>query len=186
MGVILLGTLTGAAMVGGCSTSSSTSAPGSSSSAPGSAISAPPPVIAPPPVVVPPPAIVPPSDDQTTQAPPITTSQPAPPTTTAAPQPPNHPTPGTTIPGEGLTLQQAADLQKSVDNGHQPWRLDRVQVAKFFVQARFDWTNVQTSTGAPMIVFVTNQDGSKVTLHLTQPATHGDHGIWVVESGVWD
>ncbi|MGW4772887.1 hypothetical protein ACWEO2_33235 [Nocardia sp. NPDC004278] len=76
-------------------------------------------------------------------------------------------------------------MQKAVDSGHQPWRLDRIQVAKTFVQNRFGWTNVRTSGDAPTIVFVTNSDGGKVGLNLSQPATQGAHGIWVVQSGMW-
>ncbi|AYF75919.1 hypothetical protein D7D52_21085 [Nocardia yunnanensis] len=116
--------------------------------------------------------------------PPVTPTQ-APPTS-KPPVTQSNPPAGTTFTGEGLTAAQAAAEQQAVDAGHQPWRLDTVQVAKTFVAGRFGWTTVQTSTGAPMVVFVTNQDGSKVTLHLIQPATKGDAGIWEVDSGVWD
>jgi hypothetical protein len=71
--------------------------------------------------------------------------------------------------GEGLGAQQITDLQKAADSGHQPWRLDRLHVAKTFVQSRFGWTSVQTSGSAPTIVFVTNSDGGKVALNLSQP-----------------
>lgn len=188
VGVMLAGVLAGAVAMSGCSTSSSTSTPGSP------AISGTPPAVVAPSDTSGPPA---PSGDQAVPSRPQAQS-PITPTETAAPQPitsvpaataqqsvTNHPAPDTTFAGEGLTVQQAIELQKSVDGGHQPWRLDRVQVAKSFVQGRFGWTSVQTSTGAPMVVFVTNQDGSKVALHLAQPATQGDHGIWVVDSGVW-
>ncbi|GAB2534345.1 hypothetical protein GCM10027167_44100 [Nocardia heshunensis] len=118
------------------------------------------------------------------ELPPPTVTTPVPPVSPTTPNP--NPPPGTTFTGEGLTAAQATAEQQAVDNGHQPWRLDTVSVAKAFVQGRFGWTNVQTSTGAPMVVFVTNQDGSKVSLHLIQPATKGDKGIWEVDSGVWD
>ncbi|MFJ4655518.1 acyl transferase [Nocardia sp. NPDC088792] len=121
-----------------------------------------------------------------TTATPSDTTTPPEVTTSLVPVSPVSPAPGTTFSGEALTPQQATGLQTAVDSGHQPWRLDQVQVAKSFVQARFGWTNVQTSMGAPMVVFVTSSDGAKVSLHLTQPATQGDHGIWVVDSGVWD
>ncbi|MFI1912584.1 acyl transferase [Nocardia sp. NPDC020380] len=122
----------------------------------------------------------------TTATAPDTTTPPEVTTSLVPPTSPVSPSSGTTFSGEGLTPQQATDLQTAVNSGHQPWRLDQVQVAKSFVQARFGWTSVQTSMGAPMVVFVTNSDGAKVSLHLTQPATQGDHGIWVVDSGVWD
>lgn len=111
----------------------------------------------------------------------ITPVQTTPPTRTTAP----YPAAGTTFGGEGITGQAATDLQKAVDAGHQPWRLDRIQVAEAFVQQRFGWTNTSAETGAPMVVFVNNGSGGKVALHLVQPATAGDHGIWVVDSGVW-
>ncbi|MGW4246508.1 hypothetical protein [Nocardia sp. NPDC004722] len=117
--------------------------------------------------------------------PPVLTS-PGAPVTPVPSTPQANPPSGTTFAGEGLTDAQANAEQQAVDSGHQPWRLDTVMVAKAFVQGRFGWTTVQTSTGAPMVVFVTNSDGSKVTLHLIQPATKGDKGIWEVDSGVWD
>ncbi|MFI7000441.1 acyl transferase [Nocardia sp. NPDC050175] len=144
----------------------------------------------------------------TTSSPPATSRPPAPTSTTvvsphsasrsAAAQPSTsapgpsrqsasntHPPSGTTFAGEGLTAQQSSDLQQAVDNGHQPWRLDRVQVAKVFAQQRFGWSDSQAETGAPTVVFLTGPDGSRIALHLTQPATRGDQGIWVVDSGVW-
>lgn len=188
VGVMVLGVLAGAAVICGCSNSSTTPPLGSS------AISGTTPVAVAPSGTSGAPAT---SGDQVAPSQPQAQS-PINPSETAAPQPitsvpadtaqqppANHPAPGTTFAGEGLTIQQATDLQKSVDGGHQPWRLDRVQVAKSFVQGRFGWTSVQTSTDAPTVVVVTNQDGSKVALNLAQPATQGDHGIWVVETGVW-
>ncbi|MFJ9363537.1 acyl transferase [Nocardia sp. NPDC101769] len=102
------------------------------------------------------------------------------------PEPSTEPQAGTTFPGEGLTAQQARDLQQGVDGGHQPWRLDRVQVAKAFVQQRFGWATVQAAADGPTSVVVTNQDGGKLTLQVGQPVTQGSHGIWVVDGGAWD
>ncbi|WP_328401788.1 acyl transferase [Nocardia sp. NBC_00403] len=121
---------------------------------------------------------------------PTSPESPAPQPTTSAsastqPNSSSFPPSGTPFGGEGLGAQQITDLQKAVDSGHQPWRLDRIQVAKTFVQSRFSWTSVQTSGGAPTIVFVTNSDGGKVALNLSQPATQGAQGIWVVQSGMW-
>ncbi|WP_405164627.1 acyl transferase [Nocardia sp. NBC_01499] len=165
--VILLGLLTGAIVLSGCASTSSPASTGRSpasttvSDTPVSSASAP---------------TQPSTSAPGTTAAPVTSTQPAANT---------HPPSGTTFTGEGLTTQQASDLQQAVDNGHQPWRLDRVQVAKTFAQQRFGWSDVQAETGAPVVVFITNHDGSKVALHLAQPATRGDHGIWVVDSGVW-
>ncbi|MBU3063013.1 hypothetical protein KO481_15955 [Nocardia sp. NEAU-G5] len=178
---MLVGVFAGAAVLGGCSTTT-TPASTTSSTAVTSSDTPSGPNASPAPETSP----GPPSQDQAipsdSVAPQPITSVPA---TTSQQPVTGRPAPGTTFTGEGLTAAQAADLQTAVNGGHQPWRLDRVQVAKSFVQNRFGWTSVQTSTGAPMVVFVTNQDGGKVALHLVQPATQGDHGIWMVDSGVW-
>ncbi|MBY8861283.1 hypothetical protein K7711_32740 [Nocardia sp. CA2R105] len=111
---------------------------------------------------------------------------PATPGTAASPPPNAHPAAGTPFPGEGMTVAQVENLQQAVDGGHQPWRLDRVAVAKSFAQARFGWSNAQTSTGAaPNVIYLTNSDGTRVFVHLIQPATQGPHGIWTVDSGAW-
>ncbi|MEC3920243.1 hypothetical protein [Nocardia sp. CDC160] len=131
---------------------------------------------------------VPTSSDQTiptetTDPQPITS---APPTSTPAPTL-SRPVAGTPFPGEGLTAQQSSDLQKSVDGGHQAWRLDEIQVAKTFAMQRFGWTNVQANTGPfADIIVITNQDNGKVALHCSQPVTIGSRGIWVVDSGTWN
>ncbi|MFE3195000.1 hypothetical protein ACFXHA_38755 [Nocardia sp. NPDC059240] len=184
---------TGVAVLSGCSTSSSpgptttpptttvvtpTSASSTAAPAPTGTGGPEPSIVMPTPQLPTPPVVPPPFSTVPTS--PSTPSTPNPST------PQTNPPAGTTFTGEGLTDAQAQTEQQAVDGGHQPWRLDTVMVAKAFVQGRFGWTNVQTSTGAPMVVFVTNQDGSKVTLHLIQPATKGDKGIWEVDSGVWD
>ncbi|WP_405497810.1 acyl transferase [Nocardia sp. NBC_00511] len=107
----------------------------------------------------------------------------SPPTTSPAT---GYPPSGTTFSGENMTAGQITDLQQAVDNGHQPWRLDRVSVAKSFLQGRFGWTDVQTEFGPPTVLFVTNKDGGKLSVHLVQPATQGDNGIWEVASGTWN
>jgi hypothetical protein len=178
---MLVGVFAGAVVMGGCSTTSTpTSTTSSAAVAPSDTSSAPNASAAP---------ATSPGTSSQDQASPTDSVVPQP--ITSIPATPSQspftgrPAPGTTFPGEGMTSAQAADLQTAVNAGHQPWRLDRVQVAKSFAQNRFGWSSVQTSTGAPMVVFVTNQDASKVALHLVQPATQGEHGIWVVDSGVW-
>ncbi|MFJ4654636.1 acyl transferase [Nocardia sp. NPDC088792] len=124
-----------------------------------------------------------PMSAETTDPQPVTSV----PTTTAAAPTADHPVAGTPFPGEGLTAQQASDLQNAVNDGHQPWRLDELQVAKSFVQARFGWADAQARTGpVAAFVIVTGPDGSQVAVHCVQPVTQGSHGIWVVESGTWN
>ncbi|WP_327138757.1 hypothetical protein [Nocardia sp. NBC_01327] len=184
--VAVLGTLTAAVVITGCSTTSTTT--GQPSSTASTVVTAPS-SSAPSPSGNGPGTSQPGGDDG--NPPPVSPGSPespAPQPTTSAPAQPgssSHPPSGTPFGGEGLSAQQITDLQKAVDGGHQPWRLDRIQVAKTFVLGQFGWSDVQTSGDAPNIVFVTNSDGSKVGLNLSQPATQGSQGIWVVQSGMW-
>jgi len=86
--------------------------------------------------------------------------------------------------GEDLTADQAAQLQRDVDAGHQPWRLDQVAVAEAFVAGRLGWTDVDARLTDPQTVEVANRpDGGTVTLQLQQPVREGPDGIWVVSAG---
>ncbi|WP_210716629.1 hypothetical protein [Amycolatopsis acididurans] len=139
-----------------------------------------------------------------TQAPPATTTttSPAPgsATTTQATTPPRTtttvkttpttaqqgPAAGTTFAGEGMSAHDADALQDSVDQGHQPWRIDAASVAATFVLTRFGWNNPDVALADPHTAEVTNPaDGRVVSLQLRQPAHEGAGGIWVVDSGVW-
>ncbi len=96
------------------------------------------------------------------------------------------PTPGTSIPGEPLATHGAEQLQREVDEGHQPWRTDMAAVAEAFVHHQLGWTDATARLADPHTVEVTNEaDGRIVVLQLRQPAREGDGGIWVVVSGVW-
>lgn len=182
--VSIVGVIASASLIGACSSTSSTSSPASTpatttaaaSSTPGDTTVLPPSTSARPPVVPVTPTVAPP----VIQSP---VSPVSPPTTSPAT---GYPPSGTTFSGENMTAGQITDLQQAVDNGHQPWRLDRVSVAKSFLQGRFGWTDVQTEFGPPTVLFVTNKDGGKLSVHLVQPATQGDNGIWEVSSGTWN
>ena len=96
------------------------------------------------------------------------------------------PAPGTTFAGESIDSERAAELQMEVDQGHEPWRLDQSSVAAMFAGERFGWTDVEIALDDPHTVQVTDPDTQHVvSLQLRQPATEGDTGIWVVDSGVW-
>jgi hypothetical protein len=135
-------------------------------------------------------------DDGTPSAgssPPAGTSAPsttaAPTTTTAtATHGPGAPTitPGTILPGEDISPEQAAALQQSIDEGHQPWRVHPDMVAEAYVADRFGWDDVQSALADPHTVEITNRpDGEMVTLLLRQPVREVERGIWVVVSGVY-
>ena len=113
----------------------------------------------------------------------LTTATAAPPKTTTTTT--QKPTP-VTFPGETMSAADAAALQQSVDQGHQPWRVDRTMVAEAFVRSRFGWQNPVAQLTDQHTVEVTNPaDGRIVSLQLSQPARQGQGGIWIVASGVW-
>jgi hypothetical protein len=96
------------------------------------------------------------------------------------------PAPGTTFAGEDVSAEHAADLQREVDEGHEPWRLDQSSVATTFAGHRFGWTDVEIALDDPHTVQVTDTAGRHVvSLQLRQPAREGQTGMWVVDSGVW-
>jgi hypothetical protein len=87
--------------------------------------------------------------------------------------------------GEGLSDMQATELQAAVDGGHQPWRLDQARVATAFVEGRFGWTEVDSTSLGPLTILVTDRASrQRVALQVRQPARQGSGGIWVVASGV--
>ena len=91
---------------------------------------------------------------------------------TTTPHGPGSPTmtPGTILPGENIPPEQAAALQQSIDEGHQPWRVHPDMVAEAYVASRFGWDDVQAALADPHTVEITNRpDGRMVTLQLRQP-----------------
>lgn len=104
----------------------------------------------------------------------------------SAPWTPPTITAGTALPGEDLTPAQAAALQQSVDEGHQPWRVHADMVADSYVRNRFGWEDARVAMADPHTAEITNRpDGHMVTLQLRQPVREGPTGIWVVSSGVY-
>ena len=84
--------------------------------------------------------------------------------------------------GDEAVTTEADLLQESVDNGHQPWRLDIEQVAMDFV--RRDRGITQGGTwevqGESRVIF-RQADGYEMVIDLYQPAKKGEGGIWEVE-----
>jgi hypothetical protein len=80
---------------------------------------------------------------------------------------------------------QAAELQRSVDGGAQPWLLDPAEVALAYAAAAHAWDSAQAVTAAGgSTVDLTGPDGTRRTLTLAQPATAGPAGIWVVTGDI--
>jgi hypothetical protein len=89
----------------------------------------------------------------------------------------------TELPGESIAGERARRLQEAVDDGHQPWRLDALQVAVSFADARFGWTDADSRLLDPHTAEVTNRaTGEKARLRLAQPAREGSRGIWAIVS----
>ncbi|MGK2320134.1 acyltransferase [Gordonia rhizosphera] len=110
----------------------------------------------------------------------------APPSVPELPEPEEGATEsGASFPGEDLSADEAEALQRAVDAGSQPWRLEPTLVAEAFVAGRFGWNDVDARAADPHTVEVTNRvDGSIVVLQLRQPVREGSDGIWVVLDGV--
>tara|TARA_Y100000310_G_C20295963_1_gene629402 strand:+ start:107 stop:529 length:423 start_codon:yes stop_codon:yes gene_type:complete len=85
---------------------------------------------------------------------------------------------------------QLEELQKAVDEGHQPWRLDPIEVAKtesleygFRQQDRFALVSQELGTAPAATYFAyieVEHRGKLYTMQLYQPQTIGDGGIWTL------
>ncbi len=77
-------------------------------------------------------------------------------------------------------------LQKSVDNGHQPWRLNPKDVAIQFIRETLKIEDGEVSEVSGNFVdsrvIFKKADGSSIAIDLYQPAKKGIGGIWEVES----
>ncbi|HET9725148.1 MAG TPA: hypothetical protein VFR44_15085 [Actinomycetota bacterium] len=96
-----------------------------------------------------------------------------------------------------LTAEDLAAAQASVDDGHQPWRLDPAQTAAAFAVNVFDWdpsdvetTPARSSDGAVRVT-ISNRGLASLLLTPPKPApetritlqqlgTQGESGVWTV------
>lgn len=78
------------------------------------------------------------------------------------------------------------EIQESVDNGHQPWRLNPEDTALKFVMETLRFEGTAVLSGNPekehARVLFTKLTGEEIHIDLYQPATKGKYGIWEVES----
>ncbi len=78
---------------------------------------------------------------------------------------------------------QAQQLQRDVDQGHTPWRLDPLQVAREDGQklgfASGDRFELLRQTGGQATVRAVH-GGQTYEIQLTQPAKTGPSGIWMI------
>lgn len=87
---------------------------------------------------------------------------------------------------ENLSYAQMRDLQRQVDNGHFPWRLDYEQVMQSYISGQGE--NVE---GGSLISFAGDDEKCSGTyevgnyrylIELFRPIDKTEHGIWIVRS----
>ena len=87
---------------------------------------------------------------------------------------------------ENLTYEQIEDLQKQVDKGHYPWRIDYKEVIKEFLTAKGIKVDSGTITvltdGIANIDAAFTTENTEYVIDLFKPFIRADKGIWVVRS----
>ena len=87
---------------------------------------------------------------------------------------------------ENLSYAQIKDLQRQVDNGHFPWRLDYEQVIQMYLSGMGEPVE-----NGKLTYFAGDGEGcvgtydmgdKRYTLELFKPADKSEHGIWIVRS----
>jgi hypothetical protein len=114
----------------------------------------------------------------------------APSTVPAATTPSAEPAPdpsGAPAPDEPIRLpwpvadpSAVAELQRSVDEGSEPWLLDPAEVAVSYVGAAHGWTQAVAQPRPDGTTVDVAEGGHRLTLSLRQPGRAGAGGIWVV------
>lgn len=87
---------------------------------------------------------------------------------------------------ENLSYEQIEDLQKQVDEGHYPWRIDYEEVIKEFFAAKgleVDNGTITILEGGYKNILVTfSVENKEYLVDLFKPFSRADNGIWVVRS----
>jgi hypothetical protein len=91
------------------------------------------------------------------------------------------------LPWPARSVTEAAELQRTVDAGAQPWLLDPTEVALSYASAVHGWGSATAAEQGPAdgggtAVDVTGPGGAVRLLVLRQPAAEGAGGIWAVAS----
>jgi hypothetical protein len=115
------------------------------------------------------------------------TSSPAPSTTTTTTTPASAApvTTSSTRPFPGIwdvrTWEQARQLQRAVDDGHQPWRLDPFAVVAGYARGALGISDPAVRGGGETLFAVAPPRGEIVGhVRIAQPVRQGPRGIWVV------
>jgi hypothetical protein len=103
---------------------------------------------------------------------------------TSAPEPDpsaaNLPDDPVRLPWPAADPAAAAQLQRSVDAGSEPWLLDPAEVAVSYATAAYGWTSAEAQPRPDGHTVDVAEGGQKLTVSLTQPGRAGAGGIWVV------
>jgi hypothetical protein len=80
------------------------------------------------------------------------------------------------------TLSQAWELQRAVDEGHQPWLCGAASVVTFYAQAELGWTQpVVRALGSTVYQVSDPASGATVVVTVYQPARKaGPCGVWAI------
>lgn len=90
-----------------------------------------------------------------------------------------------------LNIDKMREIQQNVDNGHQPWYLDPLQVAmemgtRYGFDPRKDRFKLEQvehqSTGTSIAKVRAVHDGDEYIIQLMQPVKQGQGGIWVINA----
>jgi hypothetical protein len=117
-----------------------------------------------------------------TEPAPTASSAPATPTPALEPDPnaANLPDDPVRLPWPAADKAAAAQLQRSVDAGSEPWLLDPAEVAVSYATAAYGWTSAEAQPRPDGHTVDVAEGGQKLTVSLTQPGRAGAGGIWVV------
>jgi hypothetical protein len=84
------------------------------------------------------------------------------------------------LPWPAADAAAAAELQRSVDGGSEPWLLDPAEVAVSYASAAHGWVRAEAQPRPDGSTVDVSDGGRRLTLSLAQPGRTGAGGIWVV------
>jgi len=87
---------------------------------------------------------------------------------------------------ENLSYAQIRDVQRQVNNGHFPWRIDYEQVVKSFLSGKgidIESGNItELAGGADSVSLTYSVKGKEYIIELFKPIDTSEYGIWIVRT----
>ena len=87
---------------------------------------------------------------------------------------------------ENMSYAQIRDLQRQVNNGHFPWRIDYEQIVKSFLSGKgMDVESgdiTELAGGADSVSLTYSVKGKEYIIELFKPMDTSEHGIWIVRT----